>query len=345
MTELPWLEDVPLFASGSAALAELVRWGARELGWCRVWLPSYYCPDVPAALAAAVGRDVELHAYPDALLWEPVHLPAAAAEPGDVVVIANQLGVRGRPDTAAAVAAGATIIEDHSHDPASAWALASTADYAFASLRKTLPIPDGGAVWSPMRRDLPPEPDADAGADPDERGVRGSAERIALALADRGRQTNAGDDRLRFRSLARVAATPIATGTPRRRISPVSRALLPQMPVHAWRERRRENLATLSDVAASASGVGVLDAPAGGVAFALTLVFGTAEERLTAQQRFTARAVVPTVLWALEPERDWGVSETDADLSRRILSIHGDQRYDAADMERLADILREALVS
>jgi hypothetical protein len=87
----------------------------------------------------------------------------------------------------------------------------------------------------------------------------------------------------------------------------------------------------------------VLGARAGGVAFALTLVFDTAEQRLAAQARLAARAVVPTVLWPLGATRDWGVSEPDADLSSRILSIHGDQRYDESDMRRLAGIIREAL--
>jgi hypothetical protein len=338
MTELPWLEGASLCASGSHALAALVRWGVGGNGWRRVWLPSYYCPDVPAALMTAVGREVDLRAYSDATLWMSADLSSVEIAPGDVVVIANQLGVRAAPDTTALAAAGAVIVEDHSHDLASSWALESTADYAFASLRKTLPIPDGGAVWSPSGRELPLEPDDDAQSAAS--GV--AAERLAAALADRAGRTFATDDRLRFRALSRATAAP-AGAAARHAISPVSRALLPQMPVRAWRERRRRNLAVVGEAASSASGVRVLIAPDGGVAFALTLVFDTVAQRRTAQTRLAARAVVPTVLWPLDATRDWGVTEGDADLSSRILSIHGDQRYDDADMQRLAVILREAL--
>ena len=342
MTELPWLEGASLFASGSGALAQLVGWGVGQHAWRRVWLPSYYCPDVPAALAAAVGHEVELLAYPDAALSRPADLAAIAVEPGDLVVVANQLGVRQPPDTSTLNVRGAVIVEDHSHDLGSAWALASTADYAFASLRKTLPIPDGGAVWSPAGRELPPEP-----AD-DHHGAgttsKRAAERLAAALTRRGGRTIATDDRLRFRALARVAATP--TGAPAHRgISPVSRALLPQMPVLAWRERRRRNLAVLADAASSVSGARVLVAPSGGASFALTLVFNAPEQRRAAQKALLARAVVPVVLWPLDPAGDWGAGLADADLSSRILSIHGDQRYDDADMDRLAGILRGALGS
>ena len=341
MTGLPWLEDASLFASGSDALVELVRWSAREQGWHRVWLPSYYCPDVPAALVAAAVPGVELRTYPDAALWATADLGAIPAEPGDAVVIANQLGVRARPDTAAIEALGAVIVEDHSHDLASDWALTSTADYAFASLRKTLPIPDGGAVWSPRGLPLPPEPSVDDEASTTSQIAR-ATDRLAVALSSRAQEVGPVADRLLFRALARTAAQPRGAAV-HRGISPVSRALLPQMPVDAWRERRRRNLDVLAEAAASTSAAQILVAPAGGVAFALTLVFDTADLCEAASAALMARAVVPSVLWPLNEARDWGVGAADADLSGRILSIHGDQRYDEADMHQLAGILRDAL--
>ena len=342
MTGLPWLRDAPLFASGSAALVELVRWAAREQGWRRVWLPSYYCPDVPSALHAAVADTVELLAYADAELWAAADLDSIPARPGDAVVVANQLGVRARPDTDRLEARGAVIVEDHSHDLAADWALTSTADYAFASLRKTLPIPDGGAVWSPRGLHLPPEPMMDDEAGDADRLALAHASRLATAMTARARASAPSDDRLRFRALARIAAEPGGTAA-HRGISPVSRALLPQMPMQAWRERRRANLAVLAEAVAAVGGARVLVAPPGGVAFALTLAFDTEAARRAAQVELAARAVAPVVLWRLAPGRDWGVGAADADLSNRILSIHGDQRYDEADMHQLAGILREVL--
>ena len=342
-SELPWLEGAALFGSGRDALAALVGWGARERVWRRVWLPSYNCPEVPAALLApgplpGPAAEVELRAYPDADLEAPADLDAIPAGEGDVVVIVNQLGVRTRPDIARARARGLVVVEDHSHDPGSAWALESRADYAFASLRKTLPIPDGGAVWSPLGLDLPPEPVGGDGAPPS--GEQRAA-RLAAALEARGAVPAPGD-RLRFRALARAAAGSgdPAPGAP---VSRVSRALLPQMPVGAWRERRRRNLEILADAVPSARGVRVLAAPPGAVAFALTLVFDDPAARSAAQAALVERAVAPAVLWPLDPARDWGAGPADADLSRRILSVHGDQRLDADDARRLADLLRAAL--
>jgi hypothetical protein len=115
------------------------------------------------------------------------------------------------------------------------------------------------------------------------------------------------------------------------------------MPVYAWRERRWHNLAILAEALAGSAGARHLGAPVGGVAFACTLVFDGAAQRQAALDALAARAVVPVVLWPLEPARHWGVGPDEADLSSRILSIHGDQRYDASDMRHLAAILREVL--
>ena len=333
---LPWLANAALFGSGRDALAALVGWGVRRHGWRRVWLPSYNCPEVPATLLASAGEGIDLCVYPDAGLEAPADLDAVPAQAGDILVVVNQLGVRGRPGIALARGRGVVVVEDHSHDPGSSWALESTADYAFASLRKTLPIPDGGAVWSPLGREPPPEPAPDAGRV----GGRGGP-RLAVALEARAGRW-AADERLRFRALARAAA---GSGEPEpgAAVSPVSRALLPQMAARAWRERRRQNLEVLADAVAATRGVRVLGAPEGGLAFALALVFDDAADRAPALAALTARAVVPSVLWPLDPRRDWGVGAADADLSSRILCVHGDQRFDADDMRALAPLLREAL--
>jgi hypothetical protein len=47
------------------------------------------------------------------------------------------------------------LIEDHSHSPVSLYAQNSCADFAFSSLRKTLPLADGCVFWSPVGKPLP----------------------------------------------------------------------------------------------------------------------------------------------------------------------------------------------
>ena len=73
--------------------------------------------------------------------WETI-----GAGRGDAVLAVNFFGAgtgTGWADQRAA--ADWLLVEDHSHDPFSPWAVGSNADFAFSSLRKTLPVPDGGS--------------------------------------------------------------------------------------------------------------------------------------------------------------------------------------------------------
>src|SRR5262249_44040970 len=85
------------------------------------------------------------------------HLDTLHAAPDDTVLVNNLFG-RGRREPWDAWSREhplVTVIEDHTHDPLSDWARASTASYCVTSLRKTLPVPDGAVVWSPRGENLP----------------------------------------------------------------------------------------------------------------------------------------------------------------------------------------------
>ena len=139
-----------LFATGCGALTALLRFlGPRG----RLHLPSYFCMGVAEALAAVIPIAFYRH-LPDegGPRW-----PSLRAAAGDMVLSQNLFGrddprpwdawMRANPEV--------VIIEDHSHDPLSDWARTSQASYAVASLRKTLPVPDGGLLWSPRGLDVP----------------------------------------------------------------------------------------------------------------------------------------------------------------------------------------------
>jgi hypothetical protein len=144
-----------LLFSGRDALRLVVAVGVKERRWRRLWIPDYFCQDVVAAL---VGTGLALQAYADDPLRQAPDLPDARS--GDAVLVVNYFGLRER--VAFPRRDGVELIEDHTHDPESEWARTSTADFCVASLRKTLPLPDGGVLWSPHGHALPPEPSLSA---------------------------------------------------------------------------------------------------------------------------------------------------------------------------------------
>jgi hypothetical protein len=222
------------------------------------------------------------------------------------------------------------LVEDHAHDPASEWATASRADYAFSSLRKTLPVPDGAILWSPRGRELPEQP---AG------GAYGSELKLAAMLL-KGEYLGGGDDKLkeRFRRLqldgeARLAESPVAGASPATREALVRGVPLP------WRARRGENAASLI---ASLHGWDAAEPlfsewPADAAPLGAVFVFESGAERDRVRELLREGGVYCPVHWA-----DAAASDSDRvrRLAEQILTIPADWRYSAADMARIASLVR-----
>jgi hypothetical protein len=328
-----WWRDGAFFGSGRDAMRTLFAWGAHEHGWKRIWLPSFYCQDVPAALRELGARGVELLAYSDSPDREEPQLSSVRPRSGDVVVIVNHFGARRAPHDLDALARQTTIVEDHSHDLVAPWALGSTAHFAVASLRKTLPLPDGGIAWSPRGLALPPEPaltHAHAAA---------ALSRLSAMVLKRRYLAGLPVDKESFRAQAVHGEEHIADGGPSG-IAPLSRAMLPSLPLLAWRQRRRANHEALVAELGALRGVRVLPSAAGTVPFALTLVFEDATRRDDVKRALVLARVYPAILWPLDDPKIDGIPPEHVALARRIMSVHCDQRYTPADMQRVARILK-----
>jgi hypothetical protein len=320
--EAPWRgRPSTLWGSGRDAIRALLAWGRETLGLDRVLLPSFFCPEVVPALA----RELPVAIYPDAP-GEP--LPARVdAGPRDVLLVVNTFGMRSRTR----VETRAVVLEDHSHDPLSPWAFASEADYAIASLRKTLPLPDGGVLWSPRGRDLPPEGRWTAAH------ARTAASRLAAMAWKRQYLEGVPLDKGTFRARGLAAETEIGSGDISG-ITPLSRERLASLPGRAWREQRARNLVAFRSALGDVPGVSFLEAP-----FAATLLFDSPARREQVRSALIAARVYPAVLWPLDESAHPDVPRGHRELSQRLLSIHCDFRYGGQDMERVAEAVRRAL--
>ena len=320
----PWPRPAVWYALGRHAVDGL----ASALALRRLWLPDYFCHDV------AVGwqQRLEVRTYEDDPRWEEPRWETIEAARGDAVVAVNYFGARaGAGWEERRAGSDWLLVEDHSHDPFSPWAVASSADYAFSSVRKTLPVPDGGILWSPRDLDLPPQP-------------RGSAEGSELKLAAmllKGRYLAGGGDDLkkRFRSLQvegeeQLGRAPVAAASPAAREAVIGGAPLP------WRVRRSDNAVHLLGLIA---GLEVAEPvfeewPAGAAPLGVVLVFRSERIRDRVRETLREAGVYCPVHWRIERP----ASERVRDLSTRVLTIPTDWRYTDADMERVASTLREA---
>ena len=153
-----WLPPLhELYATGKGAMmAALI--SIENVG--RLHVPSFFCMETVDVLSryAPIGWYREL---PDG---EGPDFNTLCVVPGDAVLAVNLFGRSDgyQWDVWHREHPGIVLIEDHTHDPLSDWSQSSTADYAVASLRKTLPVPLGALLWSPSGLAVPAPRDDDA---------------------------------------------------------------------------------------------------------------------------------------------------------------------------------------
>jgi hypothetical protein len=294
-----------------------------------LWLPSYFCPEV-----VNYCRDYcSMREYRDLPQWDGPDYRSLQPKADDIVLAVNYFGVRQgdawkqwRERTAC------VLLEDHSQDPFSEWALSSNADFVFASIRKTLPVADGALLMSPRGLALPDQPDGGdwSGADLKFAAMIYKAEYL------RGAGTAAV--KAKFRDL-QLNGEKLMGKSAISAISPPSFAYLADGAPKAWRERRAENAHyLLARMVKSESVRCMFQAwPQGSSPFVLPILFPSQCERDECQSLLRKSKIYCPVHWVCQ------TSDVEAlALSQRILSLPVDQRYTEGDMDRMSRVILRA---
>lgn len=326
---ITWPEPYRYFSTGRAIVVAL----AKLYGRHRLWLPSYFCPHT-ADYWESTG--LQIYRYIDHPMIDGPDYATLNPISGDMVLALNLFGIRRATPwnewhRVYAVDSSILLLEDHSHDPLSTWALKSNADYVFSSLRKTLPVPDGAIVWSPKGRKLPDEPN--------ERTWVGSAKKLAAMIwkkeyLDRGEV----DGHLKeiYRQLQEEGETEIENN-PIDQISPWSLALLSSGIPILWRKRREANVTKLIKHFPASSRIRPLFSawPEGNCPFNLVICAESSSERDALRKHLIDHLIFTPIHWVLGDK----AHVRELELSRRLLTIPVDQRYTTSDIERIANII------
>lgn len=305
------------YADGRQALIHLYQ----SQGWQRLWVPEYFCYEVIESLKQA-GLNLMFYTdYPgndDANLNKVVR-------PSDAVLRVNYFGTRSyRSPEKLLVAA---VIEDHTHDLIGDWPIHSTADWCLASLRKTVPIPEGGTLWSPMGLRLPEQP---ATSEENERiaAIRWEAMRLKARYLE-------GEpiEKATFRA-GYVDTEEYFDHVPVCALDKASQEYLKTFDIRGWYNQKRSNWELLKDI--KKEGVLVI-APESMSCypFSLVLLFDNPDERDRVRKDLIAHQIYPAVLWNVPDTASCEVKS----FSRRMLSIHCDARYTADDIQQMKTII------
>lgn len=330
---LPWTNECIWGGSGRDLFRLLLKHGMHTHGWRRLWIPAYFCKDVTRSILTS-GIDIAV--YPHGPEDTDSPLEKIDFLPYDVLLLVNFFGIskkiQYRGDQRKIIA----IIEDHTHDPWSNWAYTSNADWCIASLRKVLPLPDGGVLWSPLHHQLPSEVSVT------NKRRNASLKKIAgmslKALYINGHCI----EKKVFRDLLTSGEEDVASG----KISGMSdwaKNMLPAFPIDRWREKRRINHRCICNKLSGLPWLSVLreENNEDSCPFSAVLIFDTAERRNFVYEKLIQSRIYPAILWPLERPVINGTPERYVDLSRRILSIHCDMRYNESDMIYVGKQIRQ----
>ena len=316
------------YADGRQALIHLYH----SQGWQRLWMPVYFCYDVIASQKEA-GLNLKFYkdcpGDPDESKTLEDILSKGLFRPTDAVLRVNYYGARSCRNTDKLPVAA--VVEDHTHDLIGDWPTHSTADWCIASLRKTLPIPEGGILWSPMGLKLPKAPNSSSEnehiATTRWSAMKLKARYLAGESVEKDEFRKGYLDTEDFFDHAPVCA-----------LDKAGLEYIKTFDVRGWYDQKRNNWELLRDI--NKEGVRVITPEcADCYSFSLVLVFDNPDERDRVRKALIEHQIYPAVLWNVP-----GTIGCEAlDFSRRMLSIHCDGRYANDEIMEMKSVIESIL--
>lgn len=301
------------FADGRLALIGLIQYK----GWKRLWIPEYFCYEVVNSIS---HTGIELAFYPDGPEEDDRSLIKCIPFcKGDALLRMNYFGLRAWRDESELPV---DVIEDHSHGLLTDWAQHSNADYCIASLRKIMPIPEGGILWSPKRHILPCLSESTVAND-------NLVYKRFAAMSLKAIYINSGGDKGEFRRLYIESEKELEV----LRLSGMSvfnKQLYSMFDYRTFDSLKKNNwhylISLLTEDVCFLIPENNVDTP-----FSLILRFADKVSCSVVRSKLIENSIYPAILWPIPEEHK---------CDKRIyLSIHCDGRYSFDDMEIIATII------
>ena len=318
--------DYALFYTGRHALLYILKEIQLQKKIRKIWMPSYYCQHVTQWIQHSYDTiefyTIDPFNFP--VKWNPNEFASA----DDIVITNNYWGLS---DSITKQDVHAILVEDHSHGWLTESCLHSKADYCFASLRKSLPIPLGGIVWKPgssmnLDKDLLSEDQA----------FYNNWTRIQCAMNDKWLFVN-GDERITKENfLQTIAETEnflhehhsLVT------LAPGHHELINNFVKYDMLLPKKRNLLVLTEVIQETDFIKVVKKE-NRISFGLSLLLKNEEYYQSLRKYLIENQIFPSHLWpGNAPDFKWN----------HFLNIHVDFRYSEEDMKYIVKMINNWIV-
>ncbi|MPM20697.1 hypothetical protein SDC9_67133 [bioreactor metagenome] len=310
-----------LYANGRQAIQALIS----HEGWKRIWMPDYFCYEIINAIKKI---DIQICFYHDnPLSNDQKEIEKLSFEEGDVLFRVNYFGIRALRSI---IGLSIPVIEDHSHDLVGDWPIHSYADWCIASLRKTLPVPEGGILWSPKNHQLPELPKQS------NRNILLVKKRWEAMRLKKDYIENKIFNKNGFRKLFLETESDFEKLS----IAPITedcKTFLSNFDIKDWFQQKQYNWHILSDI--QSDKIELLKRETGTCNnFSFIMLFQTVAVRDEVRYKLIDNSIYPAILWKIPEDKP------DAkDISDKMLSIACDGRYTTKDIVVLKSQLENIL--
>ena len=316
--------SVELFSSGRDALLRALKQASTAKS--KIFIPDYFCPWIIKSIRESFGERLLLYAdYPNN---PTVDFNSLNPQPTDIVVAVNFFGTRDMQIWADWKISNSQVvlIGDFSHCPFSMQANCDIFDYVFASLRKTLPLCDGGYLRS--KHHNPNKMFCNAGE------ISEFATNYALSsmLANVDYQSA---ENFYYNAEMRLNAKRNVS-----RISFYSKQMLAKLDFDTMWDARKKVFTTFENLLDKNRGFQILKNSKtfnsdNFSIFCPTLYFDDVSLRDIAYARLGEVGVLPSIYWSAK----FLESEKAKAVASRMMTISVDFRHNESDAMKLADIL------
>ncbi|WP_164742419.1 hypothetical protein [Pseudidiomarina mangrovi] len=318
-------EDSVFLGSGRDALYAVIRSitsiNEAEQREFTIWMPSYYCHPITSALA----REYNVKIYPSTP-YKPV-VTTNAFKATDIVVVPEYFGNPSRLE----LNGNPIVVLDKTHNPASDFRYSFDVDYEFGSLRKILPIADGGylkllSIHSQSPLHTPSATD----------NHLNNFQRVSLAMSTKSLylQNKVAEKNGFLNTFSECESAFGDVRNPSGSVMPDKQ--LSHLDMTYYLGARRQNNKLLASILSdSFCYVELIDDD---VFFIIGFKDNNAREQV--KKSLIEKDVYPAVLW---PVDDQYMTEADKVFSQRMLVIPTDFRYGEHEIFLLAKILKQAL--
>jgi hypothetical protein len=280
-------------------------------------VPSYYCWDVTRFVAARAP--IVVYACGPTSVRFPREIDS-----DDLLLVASYFGT----EPAVPAIDPEQLVLDTSHDPLAEWQADYEAAWVFGSLRKCLPLAEGGYAHSrqaagELLRGLENTNDSRTEA---ARGAEAMAKKALWAAG-----SASSDKEVWYLALQEHEAA--FEGLDPALMQPETLQRLQRLPVNRWRKDRLHNLNYLRQL----FGASAVATPLPGT-YGLPLLFPTVESARETERRLLEQHIYPARIWPQPID----APQEDLYVADRLILLHTDYRYCERDMERIASVLLES---